>query len=305
MFWRLRRQLQARKFDWQIRGILDTPPVRVIDAPWSIVSMTSKQDAMMYLLSMKSFYRKVGRGKIIAIIRRDTAAATRHLLERHLVGIQFVILEDIDTGACPRGGCWERLCYILDRSEREYIVQLDSDTLAIGRDLGEVVTCIELNKPFTMADDGWKMQSMREIAAEAQQIHSNQIGIVAERLFDRYPDCDRLRYVRGSAGFSGFSLGGFSRGKLEDFHARMLARLGYRWYEWGTEQCASNFAVANSPGAVVLPFPAYSSFGPGAMARAERTKFFHFIGTFRFHGGFFAAQGRNVVASIKASRWQS
>lgn len=304
MFWRLRRQLQARKFDWQIREILNTPPTRVIDAPWSIVSMTSKQDAMMYLLSMKSLYSKIGGGKITAIIRQDTPIATRQLLERHLIGIQFVNIEGIDTGACPRGGCWERLCYVLDQSQHEYVIQLDSDTLSIGPDLDEVVSCIEKNKPFTMADDGWRLQSMREAAAEAQQVESNHVGLVAERLFDRYPDCERFRYVRGSAGFTGFSSGGFYRDQIEEFHIRMQELLGKRWTEWGSEQCASNFAVANSLGAVVLPFPAYASFGPKAISRAGRTKFFHFIGTSRFHGGFFAEQGRRAIESLKVPQIQ-
>lgn len=79
----------------------------------------------------------------------------------------------------------------------------------------------------------------------------------------------------------------------------MLALLGERWYEWGTEQCASNFAVANSPDAVVLPFPAYASFGPEAIARAGQTKFFHFIGTFRFHAGFFAQEGQKTIELLK------
>src|SRR5260370_36758636 len=114
MFTRRKRQLQAWKFDWQIREVLNTPPIKVINAPWSIVSMVAKRDAMMYLLSMKSFYRKLGKGRIVAIIDRDTSRSTRQLLERHLVGIRFVTLEDIDTGACQRGGTWERLCYILE-----------------------------------------------------------------------------------------------------------------------------------------------------------------------------------------------
>jgi hypothetical protein len=301
MLWRWQRKLKVWKFNRQIRDILDTPPMPVVDAPWSIVSMVAKQDAVMYLLSMKSFYSRIGKGKIFTIIDRDTPRATQELLERHLPGIRFVILEDIDTGACQRGGTWERLCYIIDRSAYEYVVQLDCDTLPLGPEICEVLSCIEQRKPFTMAD-GWGLQTMREAAAEAQGIESDYVGIVAERLFDGYPDCDRLRYVRGSSGLAGFAKGGFSRSQLEEFHTRMQELLGERWGEWGTEQCGSNFAVANSPAAVVLPFPAYASFGPGGSA--ERTKFFHFIGTSRFYGGFFAEHGRKAIESLKAAQLQ-
>ena len=72
MFHKLRKKVAARRFDTQISGILDTPPIQVTDAPWCVVSMIAKSDLAMYLLAIKSFYRKLGRGKIAAIIDRDT-----------------------------------------------------------------------------------------------------------------------------------------------------------------------------------------------------------------------------------------
>ena len=63
MFYKLRKKVAARKFDRQISAILDTPPIQVKDAPWCVVSMIAKSDLAMYLLAIKSFYRKLGRGK--------------------------------------------------------------------------------------------------------------------------------------------------------------------------------------------------------------------------------------------------
>src|SRR3974390_3102678 len=98
------------------RAIFDTQPMPVIDAPWSIISMVSNADVQMYLLSLKSFYPKIGRGKIVAIIDRDMPRESRMVLERHFPGIRFVILEDIDVGICQRGGTWERIVHLLDHS---------------------------------------------------------------------------------------------------------------------------------------------------------------------------------------------
>lgn len=304
MLFRLQSKLNAWKFDSQIRGILETSPIRLASAPWTIVSMVAKRDAMMYLLSIKAFYRILGKGKLVAIVDRDTPSATRQLLERHLLGIEFAVLEDIDTGGCQRGGTWERLCYIIDRSQQEYTIQLDSDTLPIGSDLNEVLSCIERGQPFTMAG-GWRqpeLRSLREAADDARKIDSDHVVIAAQRLLDRYPDCDYLRYIRGSSGLAGFTPGGFSRSQLLELHDWMQKLLGNRWSEWGSEQFASNFAVANSPGAVVLPFPAYANFVPGIREHAEAIKFLHFIGSFRFDGGFFAAQGRKAIGLLQGSQ---
>src|ERR1700757_3983273 len=141
MFYRLRKSRRTQNFNRAISGILDTPPINVEAAPWCIVSMVANADVPMYLLSLKSFYPKLGRGKIAAIVDRDMPQVLRETLTQHAPGLEFVILEDIHTGACQRGGTWERLLYALDRSESEYTIQLDADTLTVSDDLDEVVRC--------------------------------------------------------------------------------------------------------------------------------------------------------------------
>jgi hypothetical protein len=122
--------------------------------------------------------------------------------------------------------------------------------------------------------DGAAIQLMTEAAANAQATENDHIVIATERAFDRHPGRERLKYVRGSSGFAGFAKGGFSRARIEEFHANMTELMGERWREWGSEQCGSNFAVANSPGAVVLPYPQYTSFYPGV--DVLKGKFFSF-----------------------------
>ena len=295
MFYRLRKSRRTQNFNRAISGILDTPPINVEAAPWCIVSMVANADVPMYLLSLKSFYPKLGRGKIAAIIDRDMPQVLRETLTQHAPGLEFVILEDIHTGACQRGGTWERLLYALDRSESEYTIQLDADTLTVGENLDEVIRCVETNTPFTMSD-GFELMSLPEVAEEAEATPSNYIGIVTERMFARYPDAG-LRYVRGSSGFAGFSRGGFSRAAITRFHQEMEKLVGAkRWREWGTEQCGSNFAIANSQNAVVLPYPEYASFTPH-VARKE-AKFLHFIGAYRFRDNYYAARGQELIARL-------
>jgi FkbM family methyltransferase len=294
MFYRFRKVRSSRRLDSAIGMILETPPLRTEPAPWCIASMVAKGDVTMYLLALKSFYRRLGRGKVAAIVDRDMPQHLRDTLSHHVPGIEFVILEDIETGTCQRGGTWERLLYVIDRSQHEYTIQLDADTLTVG-DVDEVVACVAANRPFTMTD-GFELLPLPEVVADAEATTSDYIGIVTEQMFARYPDQD-MRYVRGSSGFAGFSRGGFTRAAITRFHEEMERLLGReRWSGWGTEQCGSNFAIANSPGAVVLPYPDYMSFIPET-AR-DQGRFFHFIGRNRFRADYYAARGQEVIAQL-------
>jgi FkbM family methyltransferase len=288
--------MNIRKFDREIAGILQTEPLTLQDAPWCIVSMVANRDVPMYLTAIKSFYPKIGRGKVAAIIDRAMPQALRDTLALHLVGIEFVILEDIETAPCQRGGTWERLLYCLDRSAREFTIQLDCDTLAVNHDLSEVVACLEANRAFTMSD-GFARTTLAEAARLAQATPSRYVGITAERAFDLYAGGADLHYIRGSSGFAGFAKGGYTRAAIGTFHREMERLIGAeRWREWGSEQCGSNFAIANSPGAVVLPYPEYASFTRHTARR--KAKFFHFIGANRFLGDYYAARGQELIAKL-------
>ncbi len=175
----------------------------------SASSWQPQPQLLMYILSMKSFYRKLGRGKIVVITDRKTLPRIQPVLNRHFPGIEFAMLEEIDPGKCQRGGCWERLVYLVRRSEREYVIQMDADTLCVGSDVREVMECISRNISFTYADNHWSIKSLAEISDEARSDRSNYIGDVLERKFGEWPDKHVLKYVRGSAGFSGFAKGKF------------------------------------------------------------------------------------------------
>lgn len=97
-------------------------------------------------------------------------------------------------------------------------------------------------------------------------------------MFDQYPNAKNLEYVQGSSGFAGFAKDRFTQAQIEDFDRNMRGMFGNRWLEWGTEQTASNFAIANSPGAIVLPYQKYANFGPECYAVGlHNCVFLHFF----------------------------
>ncbi len=59
-----------------------------------------------------------------------------------------------------------------------------------------------------------------------------------------------------------------------------------RWKEWGTEQIASNFVVANSPDSLLLPTPKYLTWERQALP--DDIALLHFLGYCRFDRGLFA-----------------
>ena len=302
MFYTLKKKSSQASFNWQIRNICKTLPMPVVRAPWSVVTLLGKPnpDILMFILSMKSFYRRLGSGKVIVITDQETLAKHRSLLEHHFPAIQFETLGDIDPAPCQRGGCWERLVYLIRRTEEEYVIQMDSDTLVVGNDIGSVMDCINRNISFTYADNGWSIKTMAESSREAQAKNSNYVGDVLEAKFCEWPGAETLKYVRGSAGFSGFAKKNFSVSALENFHEQMKLLLGARWKEWGTEQSASNYMIANAPDAVTLPFPDYATFP--LPDHWERAKFFHFIGSNRFRDNYFADQGKRIIQELLAQQ---
>src|SRR5262249_17007427 len=138
MFYRWRTKLKEHRFYHLTREILETPPMPVRDAPWSIISIVSDSYVQMYILAMKSLYARMRRGKILVLVDKRMQEESKDILRHHFPGIGFASIEDIETGACQRGGTWERLIYLLGHSEKEYAIQMDCDTLTFG-DISEVV----------------------------------------------------------------------------------------------------------------------------------------------------------------------
>ncbi|MBK1658292.1 hypothetical protein [Paracraurococcus ruber] len=299
MFNDLRRTLAVKRFDWQCRGILRTPPLRLRTAPIRVVSMVRTEHLRMYLLSIKSFYRHLPGGQVIVMDDGSLTATDKALLAQHVEGLEIMRLDSIRTDPCPRGGCWERLLYILDLSADSYVVQLDSDILTSGP-IPEVMSAVAGNTAFTLnSGQGMGIVSLEEAAALVAQLDPKYLQTRIEQALPQLPpDAGGRRYVRGSAGFAGFPRGLYTRAAAVAYSNAMQGLLGARWSDWGTEQTASNYLVANAPGGVVLPWPRYACFDESVdPAKAD---LLHFVGSWRFDRGAYAAKARRVIAELAA-----
>jgi hypothetical protein len=297
MFTRLRRRAAVALFDWQCRGILGTPPLRLRPAPLIVVTMLRTEHVRMYLLAIKSFYRHLPGGRVLVLDDGSLTAADTALLGEHLPGVEIERLDAVDTGPCPRGGCWERLLRILDLSVSAYVVQLDSDILATGP-IPAVTAAIAGNTCFTLnSGEGMGIEPLEQAAARVAAYSTEHLQMAAERRLPELPADLPRRYVRGSAGFAGFARGALARPAAEAFSTAMQAMLGPRWTEWGSEQITSNYLIANAPGGLLLPWPRYACFEPSVdPAQAD---LLHFVGAWRFDRGVYAAKARRVITDLR------
>jgi hypothetical protein len=290
------RRLGRLSYQWLCAGALRTPPLRHRPAPLRIVSMLRHNHVLMYLLAIKSFYRRIDGGTIAVLDDGTLTETDRKILHEHIEALQIVRIDEVATGPCPQGGTWERLLFILDHAPESYIVQLDADILTTGP-LPDVVAAIRANRAFTLR--GGSDETVVDLPAAAARIShldARHLQIRAELMLPQLPaELGRL-YIRGSSGFAGYARGGPGRGMAEAFSTRMEAMLGRAWHEWGTEQVTSNFVVANSPDPLALPWPTYCCFEP--TCDGTGADLIHFIGTWRYQRGVYIRKSRAVIAEL-------
>jgi hypothetical protein len=299
LFYRIRNTSKKWWFNQRCKAIFDTRPVRSEKKGLSVVSMVRHDDLTMYLLAVKSFLARLGFGEAVVINDGSLTPADEALLREHISPLRIVHISSVPLGACPSGGTWERLVHIVDLSENDYVVQLDSDTLTL-EDPAEVRAAIGGNRSFILGTaSGIAVEPIAKTVELMQNSPSNHVQAVVERSFDQLPGYPNLLYCRGCSGFAGFAKGGFSRGALEGFSKSVQSVVREKWKEWGSEQVSSNFLLSNSPGSGVLPYPQYSDFGPKKDISACR--FLHFIGTYRWDEGEYIRQGRRLIGELAVS----
>jgi hypothetical protein len=289
------------------RAVLATPPIRPSGDRVVLFSMIGTRVLLPYLVAAKSLYARLAAGRIAILDDGTLTAADKAVLAHHLGNPSIRAMGDVERGPCPRGGCWERLLTLLDMTADDYVVQLDSDTVTIG-DVPEVRAAIAANRSFTLLGDG-SVEAVGVLPLPDFMAHYHPGGRVAgsvgsahvqgaiESRWDLYPDAGAHRYMRGCAGFSGFARGGFARADAEAFSRAAEGIVGpEKWRQWGSEQVASNFIVANSADPVLLPYARYMNYWnepPGA-----DTRFLHFIGTHRYSGREYTERTRAAIAAL-------
>jgi hypothetical protein len=296
--YRYRHRLASACHNRSIAAIKQTPPIVASESGPMFLSMLRHSDVLMYLVAIKSIHAQLRPGLITIVNDGSLTDADRYHLDQHLGRIRYLQIHEVDTGTFPRGGTWERLLAILDLRRDHYVIQVDADIVARG-DLTEVAECVRDNRAFTL---GAAPSSVLETAGETSALAREwgmvrHIQPVAERILDQMPGSTSLRYIRGCSAFAGFPRGNDDREKLVTFSKWMGERLGQRWHEWGSEQVASNFLIANAPDPLVLPWPKYQSYDPNRDA-SDAASLIHFFGTHRFENGAYAAQSRRAIAAL-------
>lgn len=296
---RLKKRFGRAWFNLVAGGIFNTPPVKCNpDSNILIVSQLYHPDMTMYLLAVKSFARFVTpRGFVVVddgLLEED-----KRILSEHLSAIRFVPSQDVHVGVCPAGGCWERILTLSEENQLHYVIQLDSDTLTISEPT-EVLQCLERDRTFTLGTNtGRQAIGLSEASKFARGKASDHVQNHAERALENYPGHENLKYVRGCAGFTGFSKGELSREKIEEFSSQMEKLVGKeKWREWGSEQVTSNFIAANAADVLVLPVERYPFWAPEI--DISQAALVHFFGTYRFSGGMYLRQAKRIIKQLTA-----
>jgi hypothetical protein len=294
MFYNLRKKLSKAWFDCCCSGIKGTSPVLCdSSSELVVVSQLYHPDVVMYLLAAKSLARYLS-VKEFVIVDDGLSIKDKSILLNNFSSIRFIPRKSVSVGKCPVGACWERLLTLAELSQDSYVIQLDSDTLMLN-DPVEVRACIAEGRSFTLGTaTGRHFVSLDEASHLAFTRDPEHVQILAERAFGEYPDREQLKYVRGCAGFSGFARKHLSTDAVQEFSVTMEKLLGKdAWCQWGSEQVASNFMVANAPHASVLPMERYPFWMPGV--NIEGAALVHFLGTFRFSEGTYSRQARGII----------
>lgn len=285
----IRRRLNQKRFVREAAGVLNLPPVITGAAGGPIVlSMVHHRDVLPYLLALQSFARYIQPAQVVVIADPTLNAADQSTLRQKVPGIEIRPALDYRHPELPVGGCWERLHAITHFSEQGYVVQLDADTVATGP-MDHVADCIQQDRPFTLGTfDLQAPVTVSEVARWAQShcdTHQQphvQLLCEAQLLAAVNGDASK-QYIRGCAGFSGWSKNATSPDHVIRLSQRMRRALGDAWDKWGTEQFASNVLVSCQVDSMALPHPVYTT--PDKINHT--TCFVHFIGYLRYDKGIY------------------
>jgi hypothetical protein len=274
------------------------------DAAISFVTQVSHKDLLMYLIAIKSIYRFVRGGKIAVLDDGSLTSTDRILLMEHLPLARIFSFSEVPLAQTPKGGTWERLLLISTLVRDDFVIQVDSDSVTL-RGVPEISHHLTENCSFTLLGAGSfpAIEPMLDACNRANRnsTRSMEPQGVSERALDRFPDCSKFKYVRGTSALAGFARGSFSAHEVEFFSRCMENICGpAKWHEWGSEQVTSNLIIANSPNACPLPHPNYTSYYPTNTLDYSRSSFIHFMGGHRFENGTYADFARTVIQQLRS-----
>lgn len=300
----LGRKWGAWRHSRAVRNVLATPAIRPRDDGIILFSMIGTAVLLPYLVAVKSLHMQLRRGRIILLDDGTLTHTDKAALAYHCGDPQILTFAEIATAPCPNGNCWERLLAILDLRHDHYVIQLDSDTVTLGL-VPEISAAIDANRSFTLGGGiedvahGFMTisQMTRDIYPDGP-IHQHIQSVIESALRD-IPGADELKYIRGCAGFAGFSRSPSGRALAERFAIDAGRVVGTRFSEWGSEQVASNFVVANDPDPIQLPYDRYTNHWEEPLP--QDPAFIHYIGTYRYARGSYVVSTQRAIAALQAA----
>jgi hypothetical protein len=302
------RKLAAWQHGRIVPRILDTPPIIPKNDGVILFSMIGTAVLLPYLVAVKSLHAQLGRGRIMLLDDGTLTDADKMVLAHHVGNPVILSFADIDTAPCPKGNCWERLLAILDMRRDHYVIQLDSDTVTLGP-VPEVVSAIANNRSFTLgggmedAEHGFMtIPEMIDRIYPDGPLYPHIQSVIESGLRD-VPGAGELNYIRGCAGFAGFSRSAGGRSMAERFALDAGRAVGSRFSEWGSEQAASNFIIANDPHPIQLPYHRYTNHWEEALP--PDPVFVHYIGTHRYDRGSYVASTESAITQLRQNKSSS
>lgn len=303
MFDKLITTVQKRRFRAALPPITTTPAITTTSAPLKFVTLLQHADVLPYLVSIKSVFRSFNEGSVLVVDDGSLTSDDRAVLGEHIRGIEFKHISEVDNPYCPRGSCWERLLTLIDEAASAYAIQVDADLVACG-ELREAAEHWRDNRAFALGNrisPGLvTLQEMSDwLEFESGWDNAESLQLVSERNLKNLLRPDERHYLRASAAFAGVARGSVSRAMLEEFSQEMQGLLEERWSEWGSEQVASNYCVANSNSPSELKPPRYVNHTP--LGSLEDAVLVHFFGTYRYMAGNYRAHAKRVIEQLSVS----
>lgn len=286
------QSIHKMHFKINLQSILKIPSICPGEEKCTILSMVHHRDVKPYLLAIKSFFLFFRPQRIVLIADPSITADDITLLKNHIRNLEVYKANAFRKPGMPTGGTWERLIAISEFVKDDYIIQLDSDTVTLNN-ITEINKLVKYNHSFTLGtEDNQSFSSATESAqwAKSQLKHNQHVQILAESQLDHFPGVESARYARGCSGFAGFARGSFNQINLGELVDAMKLTIGNNVENWGTEQFASNYIVANTQHAALLPHPKYCHAGK----EAPNTVFLHFIGFVRFKTSRYATITKDI-----------
>ena len=290
---KLKTKYQKWMYERVVKGVLNTPPLQPGKLPFIALSMVHQRDVLPYLVAIKSFAKRANPQRVVIVCDPTIGDKERQIFKKHVPHVELRDAAEFRNPDIPVGGTWERLSAISEYAAKAYTVQLDADTITVGS-VPEVIAAIKSNFGFVIGEDPEQpLLTLLDAAAISKNWGDKHIQAFAEKRMSSAGLIMNL-YVRGCSGFTGFPVDAEMKSKMLDFSRKMRKISQLRWNEWGTEQITSNYIVANSNGAKVLPFPAYRT----PKNTMKNVKFAHFIGYVRFANNLYRESTAGFIANL-------